>query len=83
MSKAINPQEVEKHKDDKSAWIIVEDGVYDVTDFLSEHPGGKKILLKACGGDATEQFWKFHNKRVLEKTAASMKIGQVGGEAKL
>jgi hypothetical protein len=27
-------QEVENHKDEESAWVIVEGKVYDVTDFL-------------------------------------------------
>ncbi|GAA96760.1 hypothetical protein E5Q_03431 [Mixia osmundae IAM 14324] len=83
MSKTINLKEVAEHTSETSAWIIVENGVYDVTKFLQSHPGGTKILLKNCGKDATEAFWKYHSKRVLEKTAAKMKIGEVGGEAKL
>ncbi|KEI36710.1 uncharacterized protein L969DRAFT_20101 [Mixia osmundae IAM 14324] len=82
----INLKEVAEHTSETSAWIIVENGVYDVTKFLQSHPGGTKILLKARankGTDATEAFWKYHSKRVLEKTAAKMKIGEVGGEAKL
>lgn len=31
MSKTFTPAEVAKHKDDSSMWIIVEDGVYDLT----------------------------------------------------
>ena len=30
--------------------------VYDVTKFLSEHPGGEEILLECAGVDATEGF---------------------------
>ncbi|KAK9895611.1 cytochrome b5, partial [Cystobasidium minutum MCA 4210] len=76
-------KEVESHNTEKSAWLIVDGGVYDVTEFLPEHPGGKKVLLKACGKDSSEQFWQFHSKRILTKTAAPMKIGVVGGSAKL
>ena len=59
MSKTISPAEVAAHKDaDKGMWIIVDDGVYDVTGFIDEHPGGPKILKRAVGKDASKQFWK-------------------------
>src|SRR5438874_152100 len=32
----------------------------DVTPFLSQHPGGKKVVLKLAGKDATKEFKKFH-----------------------
>ncbi|KAJ0158741.1 hypothetical protein CTA2_10992, partial [Colletotrichum tanaceti] len=31
MSKTFTTQEVAQHKTDKDMWIIVEDGVYDIT----------------------------------------------------
>jgi predicted heme/steroid binding protein len=38
--------------------------------------GGKKILLNNAGKDATDQFWKYHSKKILQKDAAPLKIGQ-------
>lgn len=43
--------------------------------------GGKKILINQGGKDATEKFWSFHSKSVLEKTAKPFLIGRVGDEA--
>ncbi|GAA5965174.1 hypothetical protein JCM8115_005378 [Rhodotorula mucilaginosa] len=83
MSKAITAQEVSQHTSADSAWVIIEGNVYDVTEFLEDHPGGKKVLLKACGQDSTEKFWQFHSKKVLEKTAKKYLIGTVGESAKL
>ncbi len=40
MSKKIDPQELEKHKTEASAWICINGKVYDVTEFLKSHPGG-------------------------------------------
>ncbi|KAG6920221.1 hypothetical protein DXG01_004990 [Tephrocybe rancida] len=51
---------VAQHANRKSCWIVVHDKVYDVTDFLDEHPGGSKIILKYAGKDATEAYEPIH-----------------------
>jgi cytochrome b involved in lipid metabolism len=68
---------------DKQAWVIIEGQVFDVSKFHEQHPGGAKILLRACGKDATKQFNKFHNDKVLKKYTPKLKIGDVSEEAKL
>lgn len=81
MSKAISLVELAKHTTVADCWIAVAGKVYDVTKFLSEHPGGKKILLRAGGKDATKQFNKFHNSAVMEKYGPDLLIGTLeGGE---
>jgi len=54
--KKFTKKEVETHKDKKSTWIGIHDNVYDVTEFLEEHPGGEEVLLEQAGKDATENF---------------------------
>jgi len=49
-------EEVKKHNDSRSSWIVVHDIVYDVTKFLEEHPGGEEVLLEQAGDYATEPF---------------------------
>ncbi|PWN35291.1 putative cytochrome b5 [Meira miltonrushii] len=83
MSKTFEADEVKQHKSEESAWVVVDGGVYDVTEFLEDHPGGKKILLKNCGKDASEAFWTYHSEKVLQKTAAEYKIGEVKPGSKL
>jgi sulfite oxidase len=48
--------DVAKHatKDDR-IWVTYGLGVYDITDFVDEHPGGDKILMAA--GGSLEPFW--------------------------
>ena len=41
--------EIKKHTTDKSCWLVVHGNVYDVTDFLEEHPGGYDIILTVTG----------------------------------
>ncbi|BGP38751.1 hypothetical protein JCM10449v2_002688 [Rhodotorula kratochvilovae] len=79
----ITAKEVSDHVTADSAWVVIDGNVYDVTDFLEDHPGGKKVLLKACGKDSSKQFWQFHSKKVLEKTAKPFMIGTVGETSKL
>lgn len=39
-------QEVAKHSTQEDCWVVVHGKAYDVTEFLPEHPGGMKIILK-------------------------------------
>lgn len=58
--KVLTGPEVAAHSSRDSCWIIVHGKVYDVTDFLDEHPGGSKIILKYAGKDATEAYEPIH-----------------------
>jgi len=49
--------EVSKHKTPDSLWVTYKEGVYDVTSFLANHPGGKDRLMLAAGKDLSE-LWK-------------------------
>ncbi|KQK82577.1 cytochrome b5-like isoform X2 [Amazona aestiva] len=49
-------EEVQKHNNSQSTWIILHHRIYDVTKFLDEHPGGEEVLREQAGGDATENF---------------------------
>jgi cytochrome b involved in lipid metabolism len=44
-------QQVAEHNSDKSAWIIIDTVVYDITKFASLHPGGELLLLEYAGKD--------------------------------
>eukprot|EP00008_Paramoeba_atlantica_P006270 CAMPEP_0201490602 /NCGR_PEP_ID=MMETSP0151_2-20130828/26656_1 /ASSEMBLY_ACC=CAM_ASM_000257 /TAXON_ID=200890 /ORGANISM="Paramoeba atlantica, Strain 621/1 / CCAP 1560/9" /LENGTH=83 /DNA_ID=CAMNT_0047876605 /DNA_START=66 /DNA_END=317 /DNA_ORIENTATION=+ len=71
----INAEELAKHNKEGDAWIAIDGKVYDVTKFLSSHPGGKKVLLKECGKEASSKFELFHNDRVLEEHGADLVVG--------
>ena len=44
--KAIEEEELARHRSRGSCWIAIEGRVFDVTEFLSTHPGGVKLLLQ-------------------------------------
>lgn len=39
-------------------WVSFGRGVYEITDFVGNHPGGDKILMAA--GGALEPFWQLY-----------------------
>lgn len=54
-TKTYTLSEISGHDNEDSCWIAIESKVYDVTDFISSHPGGEAILM-GCGSDATELY---------------------------
>ncbi|KAF2362718.1 Cytochrome b5-like heme/steroid binding domain [Trinorchestia longiramus] len=51
-----NLNEVAQHDMMHDCWIVLYDKVYDVTQFLFEHPGGEDLLMEHAGRDATIAF---------------------------
>lgn len=66
-NKFVPAAEVSKHFQDNDCWVIINDKVYDVTDFLENHPGGKRAIMIYAGKEASEEFNMLHNPNVLEK----------------
>jgi isopentenyl diphosphate isomerase/L-lactate dehydrogenase-like FMN-dependent dehydrogenase len=69
---------VAKHNTPESCWVVLYGNVYDVTDFLPNHPGGSKIILKLSGQDATEEYDPIHPPGILEENLPpSAKLGTI------
>ena len=49
-------EEMGPHSIVGSLWIVVDNLVYDITNFTLEHPGGKEILFEQGGQDASTPF---------------------------
>ena len=68
--------DVATHNNASSCWTIVNGKVYDVTSFITKHPGGQKSILKMCGTDGTANFTAQHGgKRGPEAALAKQQIG--------
>lgn len=53
-------QQLAEHCSEESAWVAVDGLVYDITEFIDRHPGGREIILLAVGRDATDLFNSYH-----------------------
>ncbi|KAI9643506.1 hypothetical protein NHQ30_008125 [Ciborinia camelliae] len=77
MSKTFSQSDVASHNKPDDLYIIVDEDVYDLTKFQDDHPGGKKILTRVAGKDASKQFWKYHNEGILKKYKAKLHVGSL------
>lgn len=71
-------EEVSKHSSSAAVWVSYKSGVYDVTKFVEEHPGGEKILM-AAGGEL-EPFWDLfpvHKREDVFHTLEEYRIGNL------
>lgn len=64
--------------------MVLYGNVYDVTEFLPNHPGGQKIILKLAGKDATEEYDPVHPPGILEENLKPEdKLGTINPETLL
>jgi cytochrome b involved in lipid metabolism len=53
-------EEVKKHASSTSCWSIVYENVFDLTKWITKHPGGAEKIRAICGKDGTTSFEKQH-----------------------
>jgi len=75
-------KEIEEHNHKNSPWIVIHDGVYDVSKYLEEHPGGEEVLLEQAGREATEAFEDVGHSTDARDMMEEYKIGEVKEEDK-
>eukprot|EP00040_Diaphanoeca_grandis_P027947 m.160237 g.160237 ORF g.160237 m.160237 type:complete len:585 (+) comp31177_c0_seq1:228-1982(+) len=71
--------EVAKHNSTADCWVIIDDGVYDVTDFLNHHPGGAAALSKEGRGgkDVSKHFDRIGHSDDAKQILSTLRVGSV------
>ncbi|TVY13769.1 putative cytochrome b5 [Lachnellula arida] len=59
--------------------IVVDNIVYDCTDFIAEHPGGEHVIRSFAGAECSWQFWRFHGKQDMEDFGRALRVGRTEG----
>ncbi|KAH9888157.1 hypothetical protein F4778DRAFT_408680 [Xylariomycetidae sp. FL2044] len=49
--------------------IAIDQTIYDITEYIESHPGGRSLLLTAGGKDQTAEFYRSHQKNTLQDFA--------------
>ncbi|KIW90094.1 uncharacterized protein Z519_09525 [Cladophialophora bantiana CBS 173.52] len=82
----ITRAEVEQHNSRKSCYVTIGERVFDVTDFIDDHPGGGELILEYAGKDVEEimedEASHFHTETAYEILEESL-IGFVPTDAVL
>ena len=53
--------DVAEHADASACWAAIDGQVYDLTRWISDHPGGSSHILALCGTDASAAFTAQHS----------------------
>lgn len=72
--------EVAQHNSKEDCYLIIRDSVYNVTDYISFHPGGRNTIIARCGREVTGIFTQIHSNRAWD-LLGRYKIGQLGSQA--
>ncbi|KAK8872961.1 cytochrome b2 [Apiospora arundinis] len=62
----VSASELSRHNKKDDCWLAVHHKVWDLTDFVDEHPGGADILLQCAGTNATRTYDEVHAPGILE-----------------
>jgi cytochrome b involved in lipid metabolism len=53
-------EKVRSNNSEASCWSVIDGNVYDLTKWISSHPGGKGNILSLCGKNGTAEFASKH-----------------------
>jgi L-lactate dehydrogenase (cytochrome) len=69
----VSVEEIQKHSSAKDCWIVVDDVVWDITDFAPNHPGGADIIHRHAGLDASSSYNTVHSPSLISKKLGAKK----------
>lgn len=79
-SGAYTMAEVKAHDTPEDCWAVVENAVYELTDWVERHPGGAAKIKRLCGEDASAMFSDEHGGQMEPNSAlADFQIGALAG----
>jgi Cytochrome b5-like Heme/Steroid binding domain len=71
-------EQVGAHCHPTSLWLIIEDDVFDLTEFVRLHPGGREPLIAYAGRDATDAFRRAGHSELVRVLRNNYRIGRLG-----
>jgi cytochrome b involved in lipid metabolism len=79
---ALTAEEVASHNTEADCWTVVDGTVYNLTSYISNHPGGAGPLTSLCGKDGSAAFSSQHGSQAAPVSAlAALAVGVLGAPA--
>lgn len=75
VERKFTPREVAVHNTAEDCYIVLNDTVYDLSEYLEKHPGGADTILSWAGADATEEFDSIGHSKDAKKQVESFRVG--------
>lgn len=84
VNEVFSAEEVAEHATPEDCWMIIEDVVYDFSDYIPTHPAPPDVMAPWCGREATEGmrtkgYGNDHSDRAWEMMS-EYRIGTFDGE---
>ncbi|WVQ78191.1 hypothetical protein IAT38_000274 [Cryptococcus sp. DSM 104549] len=76
--KKVSVKEVLERRDGDAVWVVIRGEVYDMTEFVDEHPGGKDIIINNRSKDVTPIFNPRHPADQLDAANIPPSLRHVG-----
>lgn len=72
--KTYSLDEIKQHNSASDCWMLINNKVYDVTIFITQHPGGR-VILQGCGIDASNLFNSIPKHKGVQQILSNFEIG--------
>lgn len=76
-TKQFTMEEIAKHNTEDDCWLVIDGKVYDVTNFLPDHPGGSERVVPISGGDVSFEFEQQNHSAAARAMMQEFEIGVV------
>ena len=60
-------------------WIVIDEIVYDCSEYITSHPGGEAVMANFQGQDCSWQFWRFHGMQQMVEFGRQLRVGRTSG----
>jgi cytochrome b involved in lipid metabolism len=57
---SLTMEQVAQNDSEESCWTVIDGSVYDLTEWINQHPGGASRIIQLCGTDGTSLFQGQH-----------------------